>query len=240
MANQQDDPSTLIVPFGKHQGLTVAELVVRDPAYVEWLLGQSWLAQRFAKLHEAIITRGATPDDTPEHNQIQARFLDPSFRAATILASTPKNFESSRYRHEAYEDYEDDINRRARWRNIYKTEPEGPEPINPGPDTRPLVTAVVFEASGVDAHISWGFERIGHRNWINVEIKPSLGDDYPSVMRQMQRLGVTVLVIEQYASSNLPLSTVREMFKANGQILITIQDILDKIPNAKNFMGNSP
>jgi hypothetical protein len=46
--------SAAVVPFGKHKGAAVAELVTKDPDYVRWLTGQGWLAQRFAELHAAI------------------------------------------------------------------------------------------------------------------------------------------------------------------------------------------
>ncbi len=41
------DPAGVVVPFGKHRGATVAELLEKDPAYADWLLAQGWLAERF-------------------------------------------------------------------------------------------------------------------------------------------------------------------------------------------------
>lgn len=75
-----DDPSAIVVPFGKHRGKTVAELLTVDPAYADWVTAQGWVAERFAELHAAILSRGAGADDTPEHNALQARFLDSNFR----------------------------------------------------------------------------------------------------------------------------------------------------------------
>jgi hypothetical protein len=37
----QKDPSALVIPFGKHRGKTVAELLIRDPQYATWLTGQA-------------------------------------------------------------------------------------------------------------------------------------------------------------------------------------------------------
>lgn len=257
-----DDPSALIVPFGKHQGLTVAELLERDPNYAQWLLSQNWLAQRFAQLHAAIVTRGATPDDSPEHNQIQARFLDPEFRTAVIALTQhlkdaqdrdcqERAAEPNRQKdaclvnidrlNKAIAEHDEAANyfRQKRIDELGKQQQNlakyqaNLDAITP----RPVISTVEFEFEGIDVLIQWGFEWC--RNKITVEIKPSLGDDYPAVMRQMSRLGAAVLVIDQYASSNLGISTVREMFKANRQKLITLQEIFDQIPNAKNFMGNS-
>ena len=78
------EPSAIIIPFGKHKGATVAELLAKDPAYADWITAQGWVAERFAELHAAILSRGAGTDDTPEHNAIQVRFLDPVFRAAFL------------------------------------------------------------------------------------------------------------------------------------------------------------
>ena len=233
-----DDPSALIVPFGKHQGLTVAELLERDPSYVQWLLSQNWLAQRFAELHAAIVTRGATTDDSPEHNKIQARFLDPEFRAATILASVPLEFDRTRYEWADVWKFKEQM---AAWKA--PSWPWGPkpktEPVHPGPNPDPIITEAKFERAGIDVIVYRGFgKRVDLEPNIAIEIKPSLGDDYPTVMRQMSRLRARVLVIDQYNSDTLPLSTVREMFKNNGQILLTVQEILAKIPDAKISMGN--
>jgi hypothetical protein len=40
------DPSAVVIPFGKHKGRTVAELLATDPQYTGWLLGQAWVAER--------------------------------------------------------------------------------------------------------------------------------------------------------------------------------------------------
>ena len=81
------DPSALVLTFGKHKGATVAELVDREPDYARWLAAQGWVAERFAELHAAILSRGAPTDDTPEHNALQARFIDHDFRVAFLQAA---------------------------------------------------------------------------------------------------------------------------------------------------------
>jgi hypothetical protein len=48
MTEETRSPSAIVLPFGKHKGSTVAELLVRDPAYAEWIVGQGWVAERFA------------------------------------------------------------------------------------------------------------------------------------------------------------------------------------------------
>ena len=72
------DPSN-VVPFGKYKGRLIEELLVDDPGYVEWLAGQEWFRAKFTVLHQVIINRGAEPEETPEHNAMQVRFLDDEF-----------------------------------------------------------------------------------------------------------------------------------------------------------------
>lgn len=53
----ENDKSAIVVPFGKHKGRTVAELLTHDPSYAEWITNQGWVAERFAELHAAIPCR---------------------------------------------------------------------------------------------------------------------------------------------------------------------------------------
>jgi uncharacterized protein (DUF3820 family) len=77
MAMSDDTPK--IIPFGKYKGRLVEELLVDDPAYLQWLAGQDWFRAKFNILHQVIINRGAEPEETPEHNAIQVKFLDDDF-----------------------------------------------------------------------------------------------------------------------------------------------------------------
>jgi hypothetical protein len=204
---EKKEPSDIVIPFGKHKGRTVAEVLATDPQYADWLSLQGWVAERFVELHAAIVTRGAVSDDSPEHNLIQARFLDPLFRVAFLLAAS--------------EHYD---------------------------KTVPLIrdragTYVQFEVRGVDVVL------VDEGYVFGIEIKPSLGDDFPSVMRQMRRLSaphiqddgsrglqVKYLVIDRFAAV-VPLESVREMFKANGMFLITVREIEAEIPNARALLS---
>lgn len=223
-----DDPSAIVIPFGKHRGATVAELLVKDPQYAEWLLGQRWLAERFAELHTAILSRGAGSDDTPEHNAIQARFLDPLFQTAFLFAaSDPNDLHAAQF--DDNPNYVEIKPTPPRWITNY---------VSAGPSPHPLSFAVQFEGNGIDVLLRWGFvhpNSLRSAHSIPIEIKPSLGDDYPAVMRQMQRLRATHLLIDKYAGS-IPLHAVRSMFGANSQNLITLQEVEAEIPNARSIL----
>lgn len=280
------DPSAIIIPFGKHRGSTVAELLAKDPAYADWLVAQGWLAQRFAELHAAITTRGAGADDSPEHNRIQVRFLDPLFRAALI--SLTQNVQEARIRD--WNDRAYPLKDAVHTSQISVTNAKNgieydrkmlTDPFYGKPQYReqrlasiarseqrliaaqaalrtaqtelaafphlPLLSTVSFEHHGVDARILWAFldkpldlERHRYRDHmtIAVEIKPSMGDDYPSVMRQMQRLQCQILLIETYTGAAVPLPLLRTMFEANKCQLLTLQDVEAEMPNAKQLLEN--
>jgi hypothetical protein len=64
-----------VVPFGKYKGQP-AEVLLADASYRDWLLAQPWFSQRYVNLYQTVINYGGPPADTPEHNQMQASFLD--------------------------------------------------------------------------------------------------------------------------------------------------------------------
>jgi hypothetical protein len=191
------DPTQQVITFGKHQGLTVAELLHNHKSYVEWLTGQSWLAERFSDLHAALLSRGAPTDETPEHNKIQARFLDPLFCDAFISLSRRYIIE----------------------------------------DRRPLKYKVSFERKGIDVLINyWTRDRESFSDptdFTGLEIKPSIGDEFPTVLRQMERLGVKICVAEHYTGRGTSEPIVKKIFESNGYTLIFLRDIEAEMLNLR-------
>jgi hypothetical protein len=77
--------NTKIVPFGKYRGQPI-EVLQADPDYVEWLRTQDWFSQKYPTINTLIINHFGEPDETPEHNALQARFLDDAFRGQVVAA----------------------------------------------------------------------------------------------------------------------------------------------------------
>src|SRR6516162_5872598 len=73
------DDAPKIIPFGKYKGRLLDEVLADDPAYLQWLAGQDWFRAKFNILHQVIINRGAEPEETPDHNAMQVKFLDDDF-----------------------------------------------------------------------------------------------------------------------------------------------------------------
>lgn len=75
-----------LVPFGRYRGQPL-DRMLDDKGYCEWLMKQDWFVQRFPDIHVVAMNWG-NPDlaQTPEHNAMQARFLDVDYAAAVAEA----------------------------------------------------------------------------------------------------------------------------------------------------------
>ena len=292
MTEAKKEPSAIVVPFGKHKGTTVAELLAKDPAYADWILAQGWVAERFAELHAAIMTRGAGTDDTPEHNAIQAKFLDRTFVMAFLLSmdkgvveakrqefrdswiwwNTSKDREQlqtckrnieyhQRYSTSEYYDMSTIASLPPERMERYQAELKAhkkqlaEEESNAATIEARIATVgapqpvfhnhVEFEHRGVDVVLKWAWHEGGagpigsHGGCCAIEIKPSFGDDFPTIMRQMRRLNASYLLAEQYTGRAVPLQDLRRMFGANGVRFLLLREIEAEIANARALIGDA-
>jgi hypothetical protein len=207
-----------VIPFGKYKGYTVAQVANKDRQYLGWLSNQPDLSNKWPSIFDEIQGLRA-PDDsaTPEHNRLQARFLDRALVNRLIRHHYgPQVFEAWKQGH-AY--------------NYRKLAP-------PNPDITTLdqwMTAygaawantyrVEFEVIG-DVLII-GRNPDGEKHGTIVELKPQIGDDYPNVLRQALRqeavarrsrngkYWVTV-IYEQCRSAAVTNDQIRQIFNASG------------------------
>jgi hypothetical protein len=249
-------PSAIVLPFGKHKGSTVAELLAKDPAYAEWVANQGWVAERFAELHAAILSRGAATDDSPEHNAIQVRFLDETFRMACLMAAFPGRTEKWKDlgRERITKDEREEVSYYSSGRNIVELKKHQDALADLEAKEIFIVSSVKFEQRGIDVEIFWDGVlardvKLDTRiflgtpsfkdspglklRYVGVEIKPTMGDDFPSVMRQMSRLRATVLVVGEYTGRAVSEPQLRQMFEANNLKLLFVRDIEAEIANAR-------
>jgi len=136
---------TEIVPFGKYKGHPI-EVLAQDKEYLDWLLAQEWFRSGYQSIYAIVINSFQTPSETPEHNILQAKFLDADYRfkVAYFLSA-------GKYRDNL--DYETDL-----------------DP----------------EVDGFDILIHTYYYGLEKEINIYVEAKPTVGDDYPAIMRQMR------------------------------------------------------
>lgn len=211
--------------FGKHAGKTVEQVMVEDGQYLDWIVGQAWFSEKFPDLHGIVSGGNTTADNpTPDHNRLQALFLEDwyclAFAAALghydkeILFS-PEDYQSCaiNVQEQLYEppSYEEAIRQLK------------------------LKTEVEFEP--VDVSLYWTIV-----NWIkpiggrySVEIKPSIGDDYPVVLRKMKAnmgrfTGQPVLFVDQFSAVGVTKEQMVKMFNFSG-IAVVWKENVDEIYN---------
>lgn len=139
-----------VVPFGKYRGQPV-EVLLADRDYCNWAAGQPSLRERYPQIFQVILSNGGPLQDSPKHNEMQARFLDAGWCEALVKT--------------VYAFSDDD---------------EPPDELEVSPAS--------FEIDGWDVVIPViARDKFVRRRTFAVELKPDLGDDYPSVLRQVMR-----------------------------------------------------
>lgn len=195
MPSQQNSNGKQLIPFGKYRGQPL-EVLERDPEYLNWLTNQDWFRTGHANLYQIVINNFAEPCDTPEHNQMQARFLDDVFRAAFVAIAGSK-----------------------RGMKVEASKNEQP----------------TFESGGADVslRVVWSDDDFGGRSTLlmRIEIKPSVGDDFPSVMRQMKRSQSSVLFIRDYNGTGIDEEKFVEMFSSQKISVVFEREIDGSRPN---------
>ncbi len=180
-----------------------------------------------------VINYGAEPDETPEHNRMQARFLDDAYCISVATAAYPRLRET-----------EDEIcarivelvaQGRARdQRNAYGAAEWSAADMEVG------ICERKFEFKGWDVSfiISRGRQIFRDNSYecfagvsralVGVECKPSIGDDFPKVMRQIMArpcCNVNVLIIDSFSGSGVSFDQMRGMMKASGISVVLSSEI---------------
>lgn len=244
--------NTDIVPFGKYKGQPIESLAA-DRGYCDWLMAQDWFASRFPAIRTVIINNFAEPAETPEHNALQAKFLDGGWVSRFVVAYLGGWEALINRRLELVEEWLRDTRNR-----LEVLDKEGKLPYEGGTieDTRrklegkfksyeriqkdprftPTVTRIEFELRGADVVLCIE-DRVMCVSDIYIECKPTIGDDYPAVMRQVKSFRTdyggtpnTALLIGEggYTGRGATLDQVRQIFKSSGITVVT----LDEIPSS--------
>ena len=212
-----------IIPIGKHKGKSVEEVRLIEPQYLDWLAAQDWFNKKYSDLIEAI-RGGGQPADTPEHNALQARFLDPQFALAAVAV----------LRREA-------LLEEMRGKVVSQIRLKGDVPrYKYGPDRTweevAKETTVTFE-NITDVLVTTG----GAKGLMGFEVKPAVGDDYPAIIRQIKIAGAPVLhrngevarrrppiilFYDKYTGMGVDEATMRKIVKASGINTVTLAETL--------------
>ena len=69
-----------VIHFGKYSGKSAAQIMADDPQYVQWILAQPWFQEKNPKLVQFFISGGGSEaSETPEHNALQAKFIQDAY-----------------------------------------------------------------------------------------------------------------------------------------------------------------
>jgi hypothetical protein len=182
-----------VIPFGKHKGRTVDEL--RD---LEWASAQPWFREKFESLYLSIVNvNTGEPAETPEHNAMQVRFLEPEYVDAFLRVAAAEKVakEESELRSVArIRKLIDGVRVRLDRYNACSASHDGYVFLRSAighalcelrdlaiddKDTR-TPSEVRFEENGVDVLIYPG---------ASIASVDPLGDDFPAAIRQVKKYG---------------------------------------------------
>lgn len=235
-----------MIPFGKYKGQPI-EVLEHDPQYADWLAQQGWARDRYPQIVNIIINKFGENEETPDHNAMQAKFMDRRYCAlmAELLGVfRPKtaaqadrqvlNYLQSEYREMLTQGH------------LGKVGGECKIELHCSID-KSLSGAILnqaFEKNAIDVsfdcdEIEWSFSVSGH--WkrqssyvqvtkrfatIHAELKPTVGDDYPAILRQMRNNGSNVLVYGIYTGQGVDEPTFRQFFTMQKIQVVKESEIL--------------
>lgn len=186
-----------IVPFGKYKGQPI-EVLSHDEAYVDWLLAQDWVKARYQNIYNVIINNFQAPSETPEHNIAQAAFLDIAYVMRFLKTVVPRAFkiEPPKIYSITMEEKGVDVVIGFNYKYEHEITKEYAERVRAG-----YVYNTDYREPGVYKEDVYGMA-------LCIEIKPTLGDDYPAVLRQMKnctayknRQGAMILYVGRFSGA---------------------------------------
>jgi len=251
MQNMQSSKLPEIVPFGKYKGKPV-EALQQDAQYCDWLMAQDWFNSRYGGLKTLIVNNFQEASETPEHNKLQGLFLDNDFCTAIgylLHPVTKKTYESNiswkkreiehidRYRSSSNpSELALAIEKNLKIDFVIKLVSGDAQFENRGIDASFFVEQVEFPNAG---GLSWGKK-------YSVEIKPSVGDDYPATIRQILSkkeslnkdphvtFGAAVLFYTEYTGSGITEDMMRKMMSRQGIYTVRLDEVELKLKELKN------
>ena len=207
-----------VVPFGKYKGQPV-EVLANDKGYCEWLMSQGDFLDRYGSIKTLIINNFKEPEDTPDHNRLQAMFLDDEF--CLRLSDCVFMFDDKK---------KEELDKKK----------EGLDFIE---EYKPI-RCKEFEESGVDVSFEYtrgfrfkkssGYEDsiCEHCKDIDIEIKPMVGDDYPSILRQIKskrsnplRIATDIIFYEKFTGIGVTEDQFRDICKVSRVYCIRLDEI---------------
>jgi hypothetical protein len=215
-----------MIPFGKYKGQPI-EVLESDPQYADWIAQQQWAKERYPQIVNIIINKFGESEETPDHNAMQAKFMDRRYCA--MLAQLLGLFESYQSRGWIWENF-------VRFEET--RELPGKPPKSPSEISQLVCEAIYFERNAVDVTFAVSHENWHTRGWaiIRAELKPTVGDDYPAVLRQMRNNRSDVLVYGYYTGSGVDEETFRRFFEMQKIRVAKESEILSRADQREKYL----
>jgi hypothetical protein len=202
-----------MIPFGKYKGQPI-EVLEHDPQYADWLAQQDWVKDRYPQIVNIIINKFGENEETPDHNAMQAKFMDRRYCA--LAADAIGIFEPG-----------------TRWPQVIGIGLSRELPGKPPSvltDASQLVCEMIhFERNAIDVTFAALYPGVDEIRWavIKAELKPIIGDDYPAVLRQMRNNGSNTLVYGSYIGQGIDEPTFRKFFVTQKIRVVKESEIMD-------------
>jgi hypothetical protein len=235
-----------LVPFGKYKGQPIEDMLA-DANYMAWLEAQPWFRERFAHL---VKHRDADAmSRTPVHNRLQALFLDDGYCRAFIHVGADER--AAKYRWFAEQEKTSTVTYLLEAASEIKKWGGGHalhvERLAAEIQAAPILYRCVptFERDNADVHImllakipSWSDTKTGlpssaayadthekELGALRVEIKPTVADEYPAVLRQMERNRSEFLFVDAYQGEGATERQFVQIFAASGKLVVFKRDV---------------
>lgn len=214
-----------LIPFGKYKGQPVEQLQ-SDPDYAKWLIQQPWFADRYSNIRTLVINNYKEAEESPEHNVMQARFLDDYYMYNVLCAAR-----AIRPFHVWETDTLVPYLRGMKWCNG-----NGQAGVIFEHEGWDVVAFMYYDAEGENlppasrrkSSIEWGCR-------LYFELKPSLGEEFPAVLRQVKarkRDAPCCVMVDRFIAESVSYEDVHAIFRnSNIKLLQSGSVIPQQIPH---------
>lgn len=168
---------SLIVTFGKYKNEPITSLL-KDKRYSKWLLTQSFVEQKYPEIYRALTNNNSSSSvmmtnsnsPTPQHNKLQNQFLDQSFQYKVLNFFYLQKVRNIRLEIEA----------ECNWDVVMTFDHTVFTPFS-------FYTLYQMLFRNYFYLTTDGYIAQTHKNSkIYCEIKTSIGEDYPCILRKMK------------------------------------------------------
>ncbi|MBM9520868.1 hypothetical protein JWG39_13690 [Desulforhopalus vacuolatus] len=239
-----DENKPVIIPFGKYKGKPI-EILMQDEQYANWLKDQSWFREKFSNHYTLIVNNFSTePVDTADHNAMQVKYISADYRmkvAYAVMGDTLFKYNQSHIDEmlpELLKEFEGDVRSHQTLQKKLTT-------LNGL--SFAYISGVKFEHKGVDVvyKVEYGYGKIGsngHENYkvkqavetlwkcntyrtFRIELKPTIGDDFPQVLRQVKANGSNVIILKEYTGTGATYDEFKKFFESQGLIVLKQSEV---------------